>query len=393
MGEWLRTGAEIATPIGLVGFSIGAALYAYSAYLKHQQKKLESLPEGKRARAIDQSLKRYGLDASNLTREQKVKLLHDEMDKGYRLRRLFMILSAVVAVVAMLIVTTAFLIKAPAPQAVAIDTGKNDVGKPAVTDPAANSPRARCWISPQAYASCVTGQYPSFVFQKLLEDSSKGMKTELRNWEEMTSFADREELLNFTDRFVACPQQSPSEKGSPGSSMVGMHINLDIARGANSRQLIIQDIILEVVQFHTVAPTFILGAARFAKPVIVLEIENQRSPLPWYFHAKWIGDSPEGPFHDFLGQQVLVKSDLLEGFVLRILASHRGIYEYHIHLVLQQDNSSSVTIRVTDRPLITGFFSKPGQGPDYPFLEDRYKRSGGIMRSKIAFQEWLTGRR
>jgi hypothetical protein len=258
-------------------------------------------------------------------------------------------------------------------------------------EPASNIAKARASISPTSYASCVTGEWPSTVFQNLLTDAAKGMNTELRNWEELTSVADREFLLSFTDRFLACPQQTTSIKGFPSErKAAGMHIDLDFKRGAKSDQLIIRDVIVEVVQFHSVAPTFIPGIARVTKPIIAVEISNRQSPLPWSSHAKWIADSFKDPFRDFIGEQISVTSLNWETLLLRVLATDRGIYMYNIHVVVQQDDDAPLTIRVTDRPLITGFFSKPKEDhPDYTLLQERYKRRGGMMQSKIAFDEWL----
>jgi hypothetical protein len=80
MTELLRIGANIATPLGGFGLLVVVLLIVYQIYLKYKERQLQRLPEDQRAKAIDDMLSRYNLDAKNLTREQKYELLIREMD-------------------------------------------------------------------------------------------------------------------------------------------------------------------------------------------------------------------------------------------------------------------------------------------------------------------------
>jgi len=209
-----------------------------------------------------------------------------------------------------------------------------------------------------------------------------GMETEIRPWEELKSAEERNEMLAFTDRFVKCPIQFVVR--NPPSKNTGLRFNLDIKRGANSKQLILRDVIVEVVRFHSIAPTFWLGAARPKKPLVVVEMCNRRVPLPWTFRAKWIADSTEESLEDFEGHQVLIERSDWETFLLKLEAKDRGIYEFNIDVILQQDDDPQMTVRVTDKPIAVGFFARPAEThPDYKFLHDRYMAMGGLMRQSL----------
>jgi hypothetical protein len=146
----------------------------------------------------------------------------------------------------------------------------------------------------------------------------------------------------------------------------------------------IGSLIVEVVRFHSIAPTFWVGAARPKKPLVVVEMCNRRVPLPWTFRAKWIADSTEGSLEDFEGHQVLIERSDWETFLLKLEAKDRGIYEFNIDVILQQDDDPQMTVRVTEKPIAVGFFSRPAEThPDYKFLHDRYMARGGMMRQLL----------
>lgn len=98
MADVLRIAATIATPVSLLGLLAALGYYAYSRRLKHEEKKLEALPAEERAQVVDQRLSRYGIDGANLTRDDKARLILDEMEKRYKFARLCTILFAVVFV-------------------------------------------------------------------------------------------------------------------------------------------------------------------------------------------------------------------------------------------------------------------------------------------------------
>jgi hypothetical protein len=109
MIEVLRTGAAVATPLGLLGLVAALGYYFYSRHLRHEEKRLESLPREERARLTDGRLTRYGVDASRLTRDDKHRLILDEMDKRYRFARLCTVVFSAVFVVCFGIASAAYL--------------------------------------------------------------------------------------------------------------------------------------------------------------------------------------------------------------------------------------------------------------------------------------------
>jgi hypothetical protein len=209
-----------------------------------------------------------------------------------------------------------------------------------------------------------------------------GAGNEFRSWEELTSKEDREAMLAFTDRFVHCAIQFV--KGNSSSQFTGIRFDVDIKRGANSKQLILRDVVVEVVRFHSVAPTFWHGAARPKKPLVVVEMSDRRVALPWTFRAKWIADSTEEKFEEFEGHQVLIERTDWETFLLKLDARDRGVYEFNIDVVLQQDDEPERTVRITQKPIAVGFFERPEEThPDYQFLHDLYEKRGGMT------QQWF----
>lgn len=215
-----------------------------------------------------------------------------------------------------------------------------------------------------------------------VKDAYAGFGNEFKTWEEMASKDERETLLRFTDRFARCPQQFVSQ--DPPSSNTGIRFDLDIRRGANSKQLILRDVLVEVVRYHTVAPTFLLGAALEKKPVVVVEMWNRRTQLPWTFHATSIAESIKGPVRDFEGTQLLVTRTDWETFLLKLEAKDRGIYEFNVDVILQQDDAAQTSVRVTEQPLVVGFFSRPPEThPDYKILHDRYLEKGGMWQQLL----------
>jgi hypothetical protein len=212
-----------------------------------------------------------------------------------------------------------------------------------------------------------------------VSEAYAGMGAELRSWEDLKSKEDREAMLAFTDRFARCPIQFVLR--DPPTKMTGIRFDLDIKRGANSRQLILRDVVVEVVRFHSVAPTFWVGAARPKKTLVAVEMRNRREPLPWTFRAKWIADSTDGPLEEFEGHQVLIERTDWETFLLKVEAKDRGIYEFNIDVILQQDDDPQMTVRITERPIAVGFFERPKEShPDYKFLRERYLARGGPMQ-------------
>src|SRR5262245_47513885 len=99
MTEVLRIGATVATPLGLLGLIAALCYYFYSRHLKYEEKKLEALRPEERARIADQRLNRYGIKGSNLTRDDKTRLILQEMDKRHQFAKMCTIICAVVFVI------------------------------------------------------------------------------------------------------------------------------------------------------------------------------------------------------------------------------------------------------------------------------------------------------
>ena len=112
MTDVLRIGVAVATPLSLLGLIAALSYYFYSRHLKSEEKKLEALPLEQRARLADQRLSRYGIDGANLTRDEKTRLILEEMDKRYRFARLCTIIFAVVFVICFGLASSAFILAA-----------------------------------------------------------------------------------------------------------------------------------------------------------------------------------------------------------------------------------------------------------------------------------------
>jgi|GEM_PF-6111023 len=95
MIEILRIVSNVGTPMALLAVVIALAYYTYCRWLQYAQKKLELLPQDQRAKAVDNYLTRYNIDGSNFTREERVRLIREEMQKRHRLA-LFALVSAAV---------------------------------------------------------------------------------------------------------------------------------------------------------------------------------------------------------------------------------------------------------------------------------------------------------
>jgi hypothetical protein len=225
-----------------------------------------------------------------------------------------------------------------------------------------------------------------------LDEAASGMGLELRNWDEIKSKDERESMLTFSERFVLCVQQFVSESipadGKNNSFGKGIPFDIEVRKGPHAKQLILRDVFVEVVRLHSLPPTFWTGLGHTTKPVIAIEMRNRQSPLPWTFHANWIADSNQSPYRAFQGEQIEVNKPEWDAFTLKLLALDRGVYQFNISVILQQDDEPATTFLLTPRPLTVGFFARPSQEhPDYQFLHQRYMDRGGIS------QQFLQGPR
>src|SRR5262249_43482503 len=83
--------------------------------MKHVEATVDKLPQEARAQFLDESLRKYGIDASNATREQKLLLIKDEMDKRYRLSKLYAIALAIVFTICFALAVYVFIGGFPQP--------------------------------------------------------------------------------------------------------------------------------------------------------------------------------------------------------------------------------------------------------------------------------------
>jgi hypothetical protein len=109
MVEALRISAAVATPLGLLGLIAALSYYFYARRLRFEERRLESLPLEERARVADERLSRYGIDGSNLTREEKSRLILTEMEKRHAFARLCTLVLAVVFVICFAIASYSFV--------------------------------------------------------------------------------------------------------------------------------------------------------------------------------------------------------------------------------------------------------------------------------------------
>lgn len=199
---------------------------------------------------------------------------------------------------------------------------------------------------------------------------------ELTNWDEIKSKEERESLLDYTDQFNGTPLQVVSDPipadGENKTARKGIAFSFEVKRGPHAKQLILRDVFIDVVAYHSVAPNFRRGAGFSKNPVIAIEMCNPHTQLPWKFQAKWISDSSDTPFHRFDGVQVSISESEWKAYNLKLLPLDRGVYRFNIYVVLQQDDDPPITYRITDKPYTVGFFSQiPQTHPDYQFLHNR----------------------
>ncbi len=111
-------GAGITSALGLLGFAVAAWLVWSTTRSRQETKRLEMLPEEDRVKIVDEMLTRYGIDARNLTREQKFQLIREEMHKRDATKRLTLIVIAVSCLLCLTIAAVFTLLQRAADAAV-----------------------------------------------------------------------------------------------------------------------------------------------------------------------------------------------------------------------------------------------------------------------------------
>ena len=216
------------------------------------------------------------------------------------------------------------------------------------------------------------------------------MKQEFRTWEELKTDKDREAMLAFTDQFVFCPQQFISTDVL--SEIAGVSLNLTVSRGTPNRQLVIRDVLVTVTNFHAVAPTLIPGAAYVNKPVIGFDLSSRRLKLPWEFHPKCMANLESKEVRDFNSVEVVVTGQETEAYLLKLMTLDKGIYEFTVDIVLQEGSDEPIIIRLTEQPVMIGFFQYANKetNSDFAFLRQRFEDKGGMGQF---FERMLRGDR
>jgi len=108
-------GANIATPIALVGFTISVVLSWYALRTKARLYTLKHLPEKDRATYADESLRKYGFTLEDIPAASRVKLAESEMRKRFFLSLVNAILAAVVFLASLYMLTRQASAKPPTP--------------------------------------------------------------------------------------------------------------------------------------------------------------------------------------------------------------------------------------------------------------------------------------
>ncbi|MEZ6140981.1 MAG: hypothetical protein R3B84_10455 [Zavarzinella sp.] len=93
----------VSTPLGLLGLAIAVAFFLYSRRLKFKERTITSLPEDERSSYVNERLAARKFSVDNLTREQKVKVLLEDIAKSHDRFRLFAISASIVFIVCFLI--------------------------------------------------------------------------------------------------------------------------------------------------------------------------------------------------------------------------------------------------------------------------------------------------
>jgi hypothetical protein len=213
-----------------------------------------------------------------------------------------------------------------------------------------------------------------------IEKATANMGVELRAWEDLKSPLEREAMLEFTDRFVKCPQQFISDHIE--SPTAGGSFGLEMRRGRWGRPVVLRDVVVEVLKFHAVAPSCMPGLGFEKKPVLAVELRNRGVPLPWEFHVGWVSETGEPPYSRFEEQQVFITKSEWEAFRLKLSSRNRGVYELNITVVLQQGDDAARAILLTPKPVKIAFFEfVTKEHPDFEMLRQRFMEKGGLLQA------------
>jgi hypothetical protein len=108
MPEILRIAVSVGTPLSLLGLLVAVVYLAYMRKLRSDETKLKSLPPDKRATQTDRYLTRYGINGRDLSPDEKLALIKDELDKRHRRSRGYVIAATIAFVICFAIAALSF---------------------------------------------------------------------------------------------------------------------------------------------------------------------------------------------------------------------------------------------------------------------------------------------
>lgn len=141
MERVLSSAVNVATPTALVAFIAGLLCLAYIRWLKKEEKWIAKLPPGDRAKATDKYLTRYGINASDLTKDKRFDLIKDEMSRRHGLYRFRAALATIVIIVGLIIAAVTYYISLNKPPHSEKGTSDQDKSAQEAIDP--NAPLVR----------------------------------------------------------------------------------------------------------------------------------------------------------------------------------------------------------------------------------------------------------
>src|ERR1044072_250420 len=108
--EILRIAVTVGTPLSLLGLLVAVIYLGYMRRLKFEETKLKNLPRGQRVIQTDQYLTRYGIDGKDLSPDDKLALIRDELDKRHTRSRVLVIAATIAFVVCFAIAAISFTV-------------------------------------------------------------------------------------------------------------------------------------------------------------------------------------------------------------------------------------------------------------------------------------------
>jgi probable HAF family extracellular repeat protein len=106
--DLLNAGANVTTPLGLVGFTVACVVIAYAYSLRQKQKLMEGMPKARRAAYVDDILVRLKLSAENLSEKQAHDLIQSELQRRFVYAIALLIVASIVFLTCFIVSVTAY---------------------------------------------------------------------------------------------------------------------------------------------------------------------------------------------------------------------------------------------------------------------------------------------